>query len=171
MSNKSVVLYIPHVFPWGNWREFGGAPGMKKYLRKVFACLDETSSIIKIGTVKHVDIVLNKKTSSMLDDYCAFVRFVPSNSEYCAKILSTITKDDKFRFYHNQSRGFYWDFYLSDRDTVKQVQDRAVQTVQVQSHVSAPTISSTTDALDSLCNRMDELRCDGRPTKRQRMEV
>jgi hypothetical protein len=171
MSNQVVVVYIPHVFPCGNWQEFGGAPGMKKYLRKAFSGHEEGSSVMKIGTVKHVDIVLNKKTSSMLNDYCAFVRFMPSNSEYCAKILSTITKDDKFRFFHNQSRGFYWDFYLSDRDAVKQVQDRAVQTVQVATNVSSATKSDPTDSLDSLCHRIGELHCDGRPTKRQRMEV
>jgi len=170
MSNKTVVVYIPHVFPFGNWREFNGAPGMKKYLRKAFSSHDEGSSELKIGTVKHVDIVLNKKTSSMLEDYCAFVRFVPSNSDYCVKVLSTITKDNKFRFYHNQSRGFYWDFYLSDREVVKQVQDRAVQTVHVATHVLGAADPNTTDVLDSLCSRMDELFCDGRAKKRQRME-
>lgn len=171
MSNKTVVLYIPHVFPCGNWREFGGAPGMKKYLKKAFSGKEKGSTFMKIGIVKHVDIVPNKTNTSMLVDYCAFVRFVPSSSEYCAKILSTITKDNKFRFYHNQSRGFYWDFYLSDRQAVKQVQDKAVQTVQLQTHASAPTISNTTDVLDGLCNKMNELYCNGRPQKRQRTEV
>ena len=170
MSNKAVVLYIPHVFPYGNWREFGGAPGMKKYLKKAFSGQKDGSSFMKIGIVKHVDIVPNKNTS-MLVDYCAFVRFVPSGSDHCAKILSTITKDNKFRFYHNQIRGFYWDFYLADRQAVRQVQDKAVQTVQFLTHVSAPTISNTTDALDGLCTKMNELYCNGRPQKRQRTEV
>jgi len=169
MSNKTVVFYIPHVFPCGNWREFGGAPGMKKYIRKAFSFQDEGCESMKIGVVKHVDIVLNKKTNLFLEDYCAFVRFVPSGSEYCGKILSNITKDNKFRFYHNQSRGFYWDFYLSDREVAKQFQDRAVQTVQVPTNVSASTISNTTDTLDNLCSRMDELSCDGRAKKRQRL--
>lgn len=172
MSNKTVVFYIPHVFPAGNWREFGGAPGMKKYIRKAFSYQDEGSSSMKIGIVKHVDIILNKKNGSMLDDYSAFVRFVPSDSEYSLKLLSSVTKDNKIRFYHNQSRGFYWDFYLSDRDAVKQVQDRAIQTVEA-SKITTTTYSqanTTEETLDMLCSRMDGLYCDGRSKKRQRIE-
>lgn len=171
MSNKTVVIFIPHVFPYGNWREFGGALGMKKYLKKTFASQEKSSTLIKIGIVKHMDIVLNKKTSSMLEDYCAFVRFIPSGSEYCAKILSIISQDNKFRFYHNQSRGFYWDFYLSNKETAQKVQDKAVQTVQVATILSTSTGTTSQDNLDILCNKLNELYFDGRAKKRQRLEV
>jgi len=163
--SKTVVIYIPHVFPCGNWREFGGAPGMKRYIRKAFSSQDDSS--LAIGKVKHIDIVLNKKSGLMLEDYCAFIRFIPSESEYSLKLLSNVSKDNKFRYYHNQARGFYWDFYLSEREAVKQVQDIGVQTIQEPTtNISIP---SDIDSVDLLCSKMDGLYCNKPAKKRQRV--
>jgi len=147
MTSNSIVFYIPHVFPCGNWREFGGVSGMKKYIRMAFSGDESPPGEMKIGLVKHIDIVQNKKTTSMIDDYCAFVRFVPSGSEFSIKLLSNVDKDKKFRFFHNQQRGFYWDFYLSSRGKRQREEE----------------------TMETICSAINDLCVGTRSTKRRRI--
>jgi hypothetical protein len=165
------IIYIPHVFPHGNWREFGGLQGMKKYMRKVFAGKEEDGTLT-LGCVKKVDMVDNTSKTSMLVDYSAFVHIIPSNSETCKTILTKLSEGRNHRFVHNSGRGFYWDLILSDKSQLKRLSDKCVQTsIPPPSPSNVSVTTCQTDQLDEVIDSFDCLSCEHeRPAKRRRME-
>ena len=127
----TLSVYIPHVFPNGRWKEFGGIAGMKNYIRKTFASLgssgvDERGEIddsLQIGFVKQVELVpaKGKKAGCMYvhNDYAAFIRFIPSNTDVARSLCESVLADERYKLVHNVKKGYYWTLLLGDKHREK----------------------------------------------------
>jgi hypothetical protein len=195
----TLSVYIPHVFPNGRWKEFGGIAGMKNYIRKTFASLgssgvDESGEIddsLQIGFVKQVELVpaKGKKAGCMYvhNDYAAFIRFIPSNTDVARSLCQSVLADERYKLVHNVKKGYYWTVLLGDKHREKadrkrggkigkgKVGNENVKRTHESSHspqsISSPTSKDTENRVSGqdICDAFESLTVESRPLKRRRL--
>ena len=117
----------------------GGVGKLKRYISKAFAKPDTNGAMV-LGTVKKVDIVIGKRphthttttteiASMEMDDdvdrgrtgvasasASAFVKFVPSGTKACLRLLDEINSDNGLRFVHNTNKLLFWNIHRQRKE-------------------------------------------------------
>lgn len=198
MSQASITVYIPFLANVPKCGPYGGYGGLKKYVKKAFAKSD-IDGAMTLGTVKKVDIVIRKAdkpilsaplaNSMMIDDngistndsvvVSAYVKFVPSMTKSCSRLISEINSHDGLRFIHNTTKSLFWNIYLQRKQRIIATTDvlsskkADCKTMMMKSEGTCPKCGEVCSycngnggakrAVDNLMVAFESLTCDDGP--------
>lgn len=173
MSQMTVGVYIPFLASVSRRGPCGGYGRLKRYVAKVFARPDSNGAMT-LGTVKKVEIVVTKAVSdgsSMSADdekgfvASAFVKFVPSGTKACAKLMDEIDSDDGLRLVHNASRLLFWNIHRQK----KQAKQSPEVVCPLCGNVCKEELCGTSRHrdIDDVLDALSELTCDDGPGKKR----
>ena len=122
MSQSTVAVYIPFLANVPKRGPCGGYGRLKRYVARAFARHDADGAMV-LGTVKKVEIVMSRQVESDMSMDCgekmfvasAFVKFVPSGTKACAKLMDEINGDEGLRFVHNTNKLLFWTIHRQRR--------------------------------------------------------
>lgn len=179
MSQATITVYIPFLANVPKRGPCGGFGRLKRYIAKVFAKPDGNGSMT-LGTVKKVEIIVSKQPANgskmAMDDEkmfvaSAFVKFVPSGTKACLKMVDEINSDDGLRFVHNTNKLLFWNVHRQK----KQIQSTAGSVCPLCGNVCQENICGSSrprEEINDVLKAFGDLTCDDEPgKKRMRMRV
>lgn len=179
MSQATITVYIPFLANVPKRGPCGGFGRLKRYIAKVFAKPDGNGSMT-LGTVKKVEIIVSKQPANgskmAMDDEkmfvaSAFVKFVPSGTKACLKMVDEINSDDGLKLVHNTNKLLFWNIHRQK----KQVQAPPGSVCPMCGHVCQENICGSSrprEEINDVLKAFGDLTCDDEPgKKRMRMRV
>lgn len=171
MSQSTITVYIPFLANVPKRGPCGGFGRLKRYIAKVFAKPDGNGAMT-LGTVKKVEIIVSMQRSKMaMDDEkqfvaSAFVKFVPSGTKACLRMIDEIDSDEGLKLVHNTSKLLFWNVHRQK----KKNQIASGSVCPLCGHVCQTEICGKTRSREEINDVMaafGALTCDDEPGKKR----
>lgn len=163
MKQTPISVYIPFLANVAKKGPCGGFKKLKKYVCKSFARKDVDGSMI-LGTVKKVEIVavkneMMKTDGNDLTSVSAYIKFVPSGTKACEKLIDEINSDDGLRFIHNTNKLLFWIIRRQRKQQPKETCPLCGNECKMSENKQ--------EIIDDFLNAFQDLRCDDGPSRKR----